>query len=204
MNRTIAITAAAGLLMTGAVAGCANASPGVTDQAAVTAAFGGGPRGGPRMGGGMQVALTGTAQLTVQEKRNLRYMVEEEKLAHDLYVLAYDTHGLQIFANIARSETQHQQAIQRVLAAYSIKDPSRGMPAGEFRDADLQALYDTLAEKVQESQEAALQVGITVEETDIADLRETRVGMPREVRLVLDQLMAASEQHLRAFTAWSN
>lgn len=203
MNRTIAIAAATGLLMTGAVTGCANAAAPVADQAAMSSI--GGPRwGGARMGGGGQTALTGTAKLTVQEKRNLKYMVEEEKLAHDLYQLAYDTYGLQIFANIARSETQHQQALQRVLAAYEIKDPSQNLPAGQFFDPDLQALYDTLAAKVAQSQDEALQVGIIVERTDIADLRETRVGMPKEVRLVLDHLLAASKQHLRAFTAWSS
>lgn len=41
-----------------------------------------------------------------------------------------------------------------------------------------------------------------VEKADIADLKKARSGMPREVRQVLGQLLAASQQHLRAFTMW--
>ena len=205
MNKTIAIVAASGVLMTGAVTGCASAAPSVTDQtASVASGFAAGPRGrGDHMGGGGAVTLTGAGVLTAKEKKELKYLVEEEKVAHDLYVLAYDTYGLRVFSNIAASETRHQQAITRVLTAYNLKDPSRGLPAGEFSDPALQSLYDSLATRVATSQNDALAVGVAVEKADIADLREARSGMPKQVRTVLTQLVSASKQHLRAFTSWS-
>lgn len=205
MNKTIAIVAATGVLMTGTVTGCASAAPSVTDQAAASSSrFAAGPRGsGNHMGGGSAMTLTGAGVLTTKEKKELKYLVEEEKVAHDLYVLAYDTYGLRVFSNIAASETRHQQAMERVLAAYNLKNPSRGLQAGQFSDPALQALYDSLEARVATSQDEALAVGVAVEKADIADLRQAKSGMPKQVRTVLGQLLAASKQHLRAFTAWS-
>lgn len=161
------------------------------------------PPAGAGFGAGRGAQQTRTiATLTNSQAEALAFMVEEEKLAHDLYTLAYDTYGLAVFGNIARSETQHQSAIRRLLDRYRLPDPTSGQAPGEFVDKDLQALYDTLAAQVMESQEAALQVGVTVEKTDIADLKESRVGMPRDVKRVMDNLLRASRQHLRAFNYW--
>lgn len=205
MNRTIAITVATGLLAAGATAGCAAAQPTTSAQSMVPAlqAHGGYGRGHRESGGnGGFITLSGTATLTTGEKQKLQYLTEEEKLAHDLYVLAYDTYGLRVFANIAASETRHQQSMQRILTAYDISDKTQGLAAGTFSDPALQAQYDSLSAQVLQSQEAALQVGMLVEKADIADLKKARSGMPREVRQVLGQLLAASQQHLRAFTMW--
>ena len=138
------------------------------------------------------------------KSRNCSTWSKRRRCAHDLYVLAYDTYGLRVFNNIAASETSHQQSLQRVLTAYELSDPTQGQPAGEFTDPDLQALYDALSAQVMQSQAAALNVGVTVERTDIADLKQTKTGMPREVKLVLGHLLTASRQHLRAFSMWSN
>ena len=156
------------------------------------------------MNRGDAVGVTGAARLSASEKQELQYLTEEEKVAHDLYALAYDTYGLRIFANIAASETRHQQSLQRVLDAYGLSDPTAGQPAGSFTDPDLQALYDSLSAQVLQSQEAALDVGVAVEKADISDLTRAKSGMPREVKRVIGHLVTASEQHLRAFSMWSN
>ncbi len=134
----------------------------------------------------------------------LAYLAEEEKLAHDLYVLGESLYGDRTFANISRSETKHQASVRELLAAYDIPDPSQGTAEGVFADPGLQALYDTLATRVRTSEAEAALVGILVEETDIADLREALAsGPPADVRTVLEQLEAASQNHLSAFTRYS-
>ncbi|NPA47747.1 MAG: DUF2202 domain-containing protein, partial [Thermococci archaeon] len=50
--------------------------------------------------------------LTTEEKDGLLYMVEEEKLAHDVYTKLYEKWHLQIFDNIAKSESTHVNAVR--------------------------------------------------------------------------------------------
>lgn len=49
------------------------------------------------------------------------------------------------------------------------------------------------------SREDAIQARITIEPTDIADLAEAISGAPEDVAVVLERLLAASENHLAAF-----
>ena len=52
------------------------------------------------------------------------------------------------------------------------------------------------------SVEAAERVGVDLETRDIADLEAALVGVKQaDIRRVLENLIAASEHHLRAFTA---
>ncbi|NTV40135.1 MAG: DUF2202 domain-containing protein [Demequinaceae bacterium] len=135
---------------------------------------------------------------TASEAASLEYMVEEEKLAHDLYVELGDAWGLRIFTNIASAETQHEDAVKALLDAYGLDDPTAGAAVGEFSDPALQSLYDTLLAQGLASQTAALEVGAIVEETDIADLRDRASDSPA-IDQVFGQLEAGSENHLRAF-----
>ncbi|MCH9737944.1 MAG: DUF2202 domain-containing protein [Actinomycetia bacterium] len=130
----------------------------------------------------------------------LQYMVAEEKLAHDVYVTLGDEYGLRVFTNIARSETQHQSAVARLLDKYGIKNPTLGDKVGVFDDPKLQKLYDDSVAKGMLSLQDALEVGVLVEETDIADLKEIIAGNePAAVDRVLTNLLNASYKHLAAF-----
>ncbi len=75
------------------------------------------------------------------------------------------------------------------------------MAAGGFTLPEVQAMYDDLLAQGSESVEAALAVGVTVEEVDIADLQEAVEGLqaPRAVA-VYRNLLAGSENHLQAFS----
>ena len=69
-----------------------------------------------------------------------------------------------------------------------------------FTDPVLQALYDELIARGSLSLDAAIQVGITIEEKDIADL-SAAIAAEHEVDVtaVLERLLAGSENHLRSF-----
>ena len=129
----------------------------------------------------------------------LAYLIQEEKLAHDIYVLAASKHGVNVFENISKSETTHQTAIGSLLAGYSLADPTVGLAPG-LPDPSVQKLYDELALRVNSSQEQAVEVGVLIEKTDIADLQKVVNASPREqVTTVLQRLIAASQRHLQAF-----
>jgi hypothetical protein len=73
---------------------------------------------------------------------------------------------------------------------------------GQFADQDLQALYDQLIHLGSQSLEDALMVGAAIEEIDILDLQE-RIGSTDELEIlqVYENLLAGSENHLRAFVS---
>ncbi|ACJ16632.1 Hypothetical protein TON_1144 [Thermococcus onnurineus NA1] len=140
--------------------------------------------------------------LTDAEKEGLLFMVEEEKLAHDVYTKLYEKWGLQIFSNIARSETTHVESVRMLLKKYNLTDPTANAGIGEFQNPELQALYDQLIEMGMKSEIDALKVGALVEETDIRDLQE-RIAMTNKIDIitVYENLMMGSRNHLRAFVS---
>jgi hypothetical protein len=130
----------------------------------------------------------------------LTFIVQEEKLAHDLYVQLAQTSGAMQFANIVNSETTHISLVQGLLVAYNIVDPTIGLAEGEFLDQDLQALYDKLLASGSVDRSGAIAAGIAVEEKDIADLEAMlATDLPSDVALILERLLSGSQNHLTAF-----
>ena len=129
----------------------------------------------------------------------LEFLIEEEKLAHDIYQELGAIWGSQVFSNILQSETSHQDQVMALLAARQIQDP-RSATVGVFNNPDLQKLYDDLLAKGRLSIKDAFEVGVIVEERDIADITEMLAGtLDADVIATLERLRNASENHLRAF-----
>lgn len=129
----------------------------------------------------------------------LEFLIEEEKLAHDIYQELGAIWGSQVFSNILQSETSHQDQVMALLAARQIQDP-RSATVGVFNNPDLQKLYDDLLAKGRLSIKDAFEVGVIVEERDIADITEMLAGtLDANVIATLERLRNASENHLRAF-----
>lgn len=150
----------------------------------------------------------GITPLTVDQASNnkttaaeLTYLIEEEKLAHDVYQVLYEKWGSRVFSNIQQSETMHQNMVLAVMESRDLTDP-RTNNIGVFVNKDLQTLYDKLIAQGMQSETEAFKAGVIVEETDIADLKSTIAKLdPKDtdVRDVLDNLLHGSENHLRAF-----
>jgi hypothetical protein len=142
--------------------------------------------------------------LTEPQKTTLVAMAQEEQLAHDLYTAFAAKYDAVVFDRTADSETRHLAAVQTLLARYGVADPTAGKPAGQFSDPAVQATYDTLLAQGQTGQAAALQAGVTVEQTDIADLTAALDGLSApDVTQVYTQLRMASQHHLSTFQNWS-
>jgi hypothetical protein len=109
-----------------------------------------------------------------------------------------------VFDGVAVAEDQYLAAVRALLTGYGITDPTAGQPAGQFSDATVQASYDPLVAQGQASQSAAIGVAQQVESTDIADLRDALFGLSAaDVARLYQHLLAASQQHLAAFTTWA-
>jgi hypothetical protein len=139
------------------------------------------------------------APLNDKEKEGLLYMVEEEKLAGDVYQTLGYQWNLQVFDNIGAAERTHEAAVSVLIKRYGLQDPTID-EVGKFSNSTLQAVYDDLIDKGMSSPKDALEVGAEIEEIDILDLQERVAQTDKsDIILVYDNLMRGSRNHLRAF-----
>ena len=138
--------------------------------------------------------------LDTTERATLLSMREEEKLAHDVYVALAARTGEQAFLKIAAAEERHGAALERMLTLYGIADSTDGYAVGKFPTAATQKLYDDLLAQGSASRAAAIQVGVSIEKMDIADLKAA-IAQTDEAALdrVYGSLLAGSQRHLLAF-----
>ena len=139
-------------------------------------------------------------ELSEAEKGDLLKMVEEEKLARDVYTALYQKWNIPAFNNISHSEQRHMDAVAGLLAKYDIANPVAGMEPGQFADPAVADLYRQLTDRGQASEEEALRVGATIEDLDIKDLKECLENSDnQDLAAVFGNLKRGSENHLRAF-----
>ncbi len=137
---------------------------------------------------------------TTAQKLQLQYLIEEEKLARDVYLYLAENVTSSKFANIAKSEQTHMDQIAVLLKKYHYFNPTLTRAEGVFRDKSLQALYNQLIEQGSADVAAAFQVGRDIENLDIKDLQVMlKATMPAEMKLALDNLLKGSYNHLAAF-----
>ncbi|MCA9347018.1 DUF2202 domain-containing protein [Candidatus Saccharibacteria bacterium] len=133
------------------------------------------------------------------QERQLLYLIEEEKLAHDVYTVLYEKYGARVFGSILNSESTHQGKVLTLLEARNIKDP-RIDQIGKFQNTDLQQLYDELIAKGLTGEMDAYQVGVAIEERDIKDIsNQLATTTEPDIIYALESLRSGSENHLRAF-----
>lgn len=131
----------------------------------------------------------------------LSYLIEEEKLAHDVYLAMFELWGAKTFGNILNSEASHQDQVLTVMANYGVEDP-RDSQRGVFVNPELQELYNDLVAKGSISLIDAFEVGVAIEELDIADLTEMlSTAKDADVIAMMELLRRGSENHLRAFNS---
>jgi hypothetical protein len=138
--------------------------------------------------------------LTATQKSQLKYLVEEEKLARDVYTYLSAQITTRKFSNIARSEQTHMNYMSALLTKYKVWNPTTNRKPGVFFNKEIQALYNTLTAEGAAGLVEAFGVGIKVEEVDTTSLEELLLkAMPIDVRATLELLLAASYNHLEAF-----
>jgi len=137
--------------------------------------------------------------LSAQEVMDMKYMLEEEKLARDVYEYLDDQWNLRVFNNIKQSEQQHMDMVENLLNSYKVSyDLSDEQ--GVFYNEKLQNLYNDLIEKGKKTEYDALEVGKTIEILDIEDLENAvKQTSNSEISDVYSRLIFASNNHLKAF-----
>ncbi|HEX6467711.1 MAG TPA: DUF2202 domain-containing protein [Streptosporangiaceae bacterium] len=166
-------------------------------------------RGQPRGGGPGDGTCLGlpapSGSVTAAQKATLARMAEEEKLAHDLYAAFAARYDPRILDQIGAAETRHLTAIRALLDRYGVPDPTAGKAAGQFTSAEVKATYDRLLAQGSGGEQAALKVGVTVEQAEVAALRKALQGLTAaDVKQVYTHLLTTSQRHLEAFQSWAD
>ena len=138
--------------------------------------------------------------LTADEILSLKWMREEEKLAHDVYITLYNKWGVNIFTNIASSEQTHTNAVLTLLNKYQLSDPVGNNAIGVFSDTSLQNLYIQLVSQGSTSLTDGFKVGATIEDLDIYDLNKWSLKVDnQDIKFVFQNLTKGSRNHMRSF-----
>ena len=131
------------------------------------------------------------------------FLLEEEKLARDVYESLYAKWGAAAFSNIAASEQRHMDT--RSDDSWRNMDwtlPRRSTRGVSSTTTTCTNLYKDLIKKGDASLEAAYQVGVDIEVLDIEDLEALIASLDRtDIRRVAGNLLRASEKHLDAFSS---
>ena len=157
----------------------------------------------------VMLSVTHTAQAQTYSPEalaDLRFMIEEEKLAGDVYRVfggLYPT--IMPFKNIPKSETTHFNALvgQANNTGLYVGDLT-SLSAGHYLSTDLQSLYNSLVTYGSTSSFAALTVGKNIELKDIDDLNlaMSRISTTSSLYSVYGNLKSGSYNHLNAFNNW--
>ncbi|MDF2157325.1 DUF2202 domain-containing protein [Algoriphagus sp. CAU 1675] len=140
-------------------------------------------------------------QISNTVKETLLFTREEEKMAHDVYVYAYSKYDILAFQNIANSESQHVAAVLTNMDRLNLEDPLDGSTLeGEFTIPAIQTLYAELIERVDQSHQEALLVGLYIEDLDIKDLQDAiKETSDETLKSMYENLMCGSKNHMRSF-----
>ena len=139
--------------------------------------------------------------LSQAEINDLKFLREEEKLARDVYLYAFNKHQAVIFKNISQSEQTHMNSVLNLMNKYGIPD-SASTEIGVFNNPDLQTLYNSLTKQADISLIEALKAGATIEDLDINDIDDFTANTTKPDLLnVYGNLNCGSKNHIRAFTS---
>jgi hypothetical protein len=159
-----------------------------------------------------------TEDLSLDIKKSLAYMGNEEKLAYDVYIkLGAMYPSSRQFINIAkRSEIKHTKMVQDLIQRYNIKGTDLSddgyidkknqykkildMDSGVYGVTAVQNLYNLLIAEAK-SEVTALKVACKIEVTDINDLNKyiNQAKEVSDISTTFDKLRQGSYKHYWAF-----
>jgi hypothetical protein len=137
--------------------------------------------------------------LTENDIADILFLLEEEKLARDVYLFSFEKYGSSIFNNISKSEQQHMNQVLNLINLYGLTSIASS-EIGIFNNSELQNLYNSLIEKSTISLTEALKVGATIEDLDINDIEQMEHNTNnKDLLIILANLKCGSRNHLRNY-----
>lgn len=134
-----------------------------------------------------------------QEKNDLRYVRELEKMAFDLYMGWSERWGLPMYTKGYKAELSHTKAVAVFLEIYDIKDKAHG-EVGSFEYDDILEKYNDRHERGMVSSEEAIRLTAEIQEELIVFLEQLLVDGRTDnmdIEVMYNNLIRASRNHFR-------
>jgi hypothetical protein len=148
----------------------------------------------------MLSSCSSSTKLTDIEKEGIQYVYEMEKVARDVYQYFYDKWGTAVQNVISGSEQNHMDIMKALIDKYNLDDTVESNDHGNFNNADLQQLYNSLIESGSSSEVDALSTAAMIEEYDIVEINKYNSNTDKEdIVSAYNELTTGSENHLRVF-----
>ncbi|MFB6226179.1 MAG: DUF2202 domain-containing protein [Candidatus Paceibacteria bacterium] len=130
---------------------------------------------------------------------DLIYLIEEEKVARDLSYKFSQKYDEKIFTEVYKAENTHLKAVQRFIRNYKLDDPTSKNGVGEFKNPQLQKIYDEKLSSGKENKNKAYQSLLWVLEKNINDININKDSTDKDdILFVYNNLIRSSKNHIRA------
>ncbi|EDM23598.1 DUF2202 domain-containing protein [Caminibacter mediatlanticus TB-2] len=139
--------------------------------------------------------------ISLQEHKDLVDILEEEKLARDVYLTLGKKWNIPVLLGVAkRSETFHMRMVKELLKRYKLENPIKSEKIGYFTLPKYQKLYKELVKKGSKSKIDALKVGALIEDLDLYDIHEAKNRTDnKDIKFIYSNLIRGSEHHMVKF-----
>ncbi|MBK9488308.1 MAG: DUF2202 domain-containing protein [Haliscomenobacter sp.] len=130
------------------------------------------------------------------------YLIEQEKVAHDLYRVLDTMWVTDVFNRVSNEELQHMAKLSAVACEFMIDVPAHfnEYPEGQFVDGKLRRLYTDLLVAANFSLEEAYRACANLEERKILDLKAALREPNFEIEtLTYKALLIGAEDNLKLF-----
>lgn len=141
--------------------------------------------------------------LTGQELQGLLYMAEKQKLHRDVYMAMDERTAIPLFNELYLGDAKNFDLISATIEAYGQENPVLNRGVGDFRRAEVQALYDEFINTVNNDLIEMLTFAVRMEEGTLEDIRnfmEQVDGNP-DIRQLYTELLTGSYAQLDALDA---
>ena len=147
---------------------------------------------------GLSFSFAATSTTNSKTIANLKYILEEEKLAYDVYAYYFAKGGMPKYKDIQGAELQHMNMVRAGMKAYGIKDTTPSLKAGVYHYKDLTAIYKKLTAVI--DKKSPYLTGVNVE---IDDIKKIDAMLPEtteaDLTALLKNLKSQSNMHIDYF-----
>ncbi len=131
-----------------------------------------------------------------EDQKSVEHMIEEERLAVELYQMLAKVWDQPIFKEILAEEKVHLVRVQRLGKKYHVEESQREY--GEYLDQNLQNLFNGFRIRANASEKEALLVAAEFEERDIVDLQKYfNTTDNADLIITYEFLLEEAKDHLR-------
>ncbi len=138
--------------------------------------------------------------LTAAELDGLLFMAEKQKLQRDVYMGMYERNPAPIFNELYLADRKNLEMVSEIIEAYGQKNPALNKGIGDFKRAEIQAIYDEFITSVDNDLIEMLTFALEMENGTAAEIRSfmSEVDGNPDISQLYSELLYGSDTQLDA------